>query len=198
MPKRHTWLEDAQGLLSGVLLMALAIQFFKQAGLLTGGVTGLAFLLHYTTHWAYGLIFFAISLPFYLFAYRVLGREFTLKTFACIAALSLLADLLPRWIGFARLDPLFASIIGGLLAGVGILMLIRHKASLGGVTVLALYLQQRFGWRAGHVQLGFDLAILACGAAMVSTQQLLYSVAGALALNLVIAINHRPGRYMGM
>jgi uncharacterized membrane-anchored protein YitT (DUF2179 family) len=198
MPKRHTWLEDMQGLLSGVLLVALAIQFFKHAGLLTGGITGLAFLLHYLTHWAYGLIFFAISIPFYLFAYRVLGREFTLKTFACIASLSLLVDWLPSWISFAALNPLFASIIGGLLAGVGILMLIRHKASLGGVTVLALFMQQRFGWRAGHVQLGFDLAILACGIMMVSGTQLLYSIIGALALNLVIAINHRPGRYMGM
>ncbi|WP_373973782.1 YitT family protein [Chitinibacter sp. SCUT-21] len=198
MPKRHTWLEDAQGLLSGVLLVALAIQFFKHAGLITGGVTGLAFLLHYLTHWAYGVIFFAISIPFYIFAYRVLGREFTLKTFACITSLSILADWLPRWVSFASLDPLFASIIGGLLAGVGILVLIRHKASLGGVTTLALYMQQRFGWRAGNVQLGFDLLILSGGIMMVSGPKLLYSVIGALALNLVIAINHRPGRYMGM
>ncbi|WP_034619750.1 MULTISPECIES: YitT family protein [Chitinibacter] len=198
MPKRHTWLEDAQGLLTGVLLMALAIQFFKHAGLLTGGITGLAFLLYYATHWAYGAIFFAISLPFYLFAYRVLGREFTLKTFLCIAMLSVLADWLPHWIQFGQLQPWFASIIGGLLAGIGILMLIRHKASLGGVTVMALFLQQRHGWRAGHIQLVFDLCILAAGAMTVSGEKLLLSIMGAVALNLVIAINHRPGRYMGM
>jgi len=28
--------------------------------------------------------------------------------------------------------------------------------------------------------------------------QALLSIAGAVALNLVIAINHRPGRYVGM
>lgn len=77
-------------------------------------------------------------------------------------------------------------------------MLIRHKASLGGVTVMALFLQQRHGWRAGHIQLVFDLCILAAGAMTVSGEKLLLSIMGAVALNLVIAINHRPGRYMGM
>ncbi|MBE9609854.1 YitT family protein [Chitinilyticum piscinae] len=198
MSRRHSLFEDLQGVLTGALFMALAIQFFQHAKLLTGGVTGIAFLIHYATHWAYGAVFFIISVPFYLFAWRTLGAEFTLKTFAAIGTLSLLTGWLPHWLSFGSLNPLFAAIMGGLLAGAGILMLVRHRASLGGVTVLALYLQQRRGWRAGHVQLGFDLAILFAGIFLASPQQMLLSIAGALALNLVIAINHRPERYMGM
>lgn len=194
----HTLLEDLQGLLTGVLLMALAIQFFKQAGLLTGGATGLAFLLHYIAHWPYGTVLFVINLPIYIFSYRLMGKEFTLKTFACVATLALLCNLLPRWLNLGEVHPVFAGVMGGLLAGVGILMLIRHKASLGGVTVLALYLQKRFGWRTGYVQLVVDLLILCIGFGVVNLQQLLISVLGALALNLAIAINHRPDRYLAI
>ncbi|STR45282.1 YitT family protein [Iodobacter fluviatilis] len=194
----HTLLEDLQGLMTGVLLMALAIQFFKQAGLLTGGATGLAFLLHYIAHWSYGTVLFLINLPIYIFSYRMLGKEFTLKTFACVGALALLCGWLPNWINMGDVDPVFAGLMGGLLAGVGILMLIRHKASLGGVTVLALYLQKRFGWRTGYVQLVVDLFILCVGFGVVDHKQLLISVLGAFALNLAIAINHRPDRYIGM
>ncbi|MGL4604794.1 MAG: YitT family protein [Iodobacter sp.] len=194
----HTLLEDLQGLLTGVLLMALAIQFFKQAGLLTGGATGLAFLLHYIAHWPYGTVLFVINLPIYIFSYRLMGKEFTLKTFACVATLALLCNLLPRWLNLGEVNSVFAGVMGGLLAGVGILMLIRHKASLGGVTVLALYLQKRFGWRTGYVQLVVDLLILCIGFGVVNLQQLLISVLGALALNLAIAINHRPDRYLAI
>lgn len=194
----HTLLDDLQGMLSGVILVALGIQFFKYANLLTGGATGLAFIAYYLSDLPYGLILFVLNLPFYIFAYRVMGKEFTLKTFACVASLAIATEWMPKLIHFDHLNPIFAGLMGGLLAGVGILMLIRHKASLGGVTVLALYLQKTKGWRAGHVQLIVDLGILAIGMLIVSWQQLAISVFSAFILNMVIATNHKTGRYMGM
>ncbi|QLG87224.1 YitT family protein [Chitinibacter bivalviorum] len=194
----HHYLEDFQGIVTGVLLVALAIQFFRAAGLITGGTTGLAFLLHYSLQIEYGMTLFLINLPFYWFAIERMGWEFAIKTFCSVALLSWLSELMKNWLPLGHLDPFFAAIMGGLLAGVGILMLIRHKSSLAGVTVLALFLQQRFGWRAGKVQLGFDLMILTLGFFLVPRDLLLYSLVGAVALNAVIWVNHKPGRYMGM
>jgi uncharacterized membrane-anchored protein YitT (DUF2179 family) len=71
-------------------------------------------------------------------------------------------------------------------------VLFRHRASLGGFNVLVLYLQERFGWRAGKVQMAFDCAIV------VGWSQIAWSIVGAVALNLTLAINHRPGRYMAV
>ena len=112
-----------------------------------------------------------------------------------VSLLSVLAAAVPRWAGFASLDPLFAAVAGGLLMGAGFLMLFRHHASLGGLNILVLYLQQRFGWRAGWVQMGIDSAILLASLAWVEPQRIALSVVGALALNLTLALNHRPGRY---
>ena len=86
---------------------------------------------------------------------------------------------------------------GGALAGVGLLMLFRHEASLGGLNILAIYLQKRFGVRAGVFQLTVDACIVVASFFVVSLTTLALSVAGAVALNLVLAVNHRPGRYMG-
>ena len=58
----HTPFEDAQGLLIGPLFVALAVLMFREASLLTGGTTGLAFLLHYQTTWPLGAVLFAINL----------------------------------------------------------------------------------------------------------------------------------------
>ena len=82
--------------------------------------------------------------------------------------------------------------------GTGMLMLFRHHASLGGLNVLVLWLQRRFGWPAGRVQLGIDCAVVATALVVTDVERVAYSVLGALALNLVLAFNHKPGRYLGL
>ena len=42
---RHTLFEDAQSLLVAPLLCAFAVLLFREAGLLTGGTIGIAFLI---------------------------------------------------------------------------------------------------------------------------------------------------------
>ncbi len=195
---KHRPYEDAQALLTGTLFVALGVVMFGYTGLLTGGTAGVAFLLHYATGWDFGLVFFVINLPFYALAWQRMGRAFTIKTFAAVGLLSLLVHLLPRVIGFQHLHPAFAALMGGLLMGAGMLMLFRHRASLGGLNVLVLLLQERLDWRAGKVQMLFDCAIVLAAFALVDWRHVALSVAGAVVLNLTLAINHRPGRYMAI
>jgi uncharacterized membrane-anchored protein YitT (DUF2179 family) len=193
---RHTLFEDAQALLTGTLLIALAVLMYRHAGLLSGGTAGLAFLAHYASGWAFGALFFVINLPFYWLAWRHMGRAFTLKTLVAVLLLSLLTELLPRWLSFQTLQPLLAAVLGGMLMGTGFLILFRHRASLGGVGIIALVLQEQRGWRAGHVQMAIDAAIVAGAFVLVEPLRVLFSILGAFALNMVLAINHRPGRYI--
>ena len=193
----HSLFEDIQALVSGTLLFAFAIVLFRQAGLLTGGTVGLAFLGHYASDISFGLLYFLINIPFYIIGLLARGTAFTMKTFAAVALLSLYSEVLPRWIHIENIHPVFAAIIGGLLAGAGLLMLVRHRASLGGLGVMAIYLQKKRGWSAGTLQMIAD-GFIVCGAlAIVDPLRVGLSVLGALVLNMVLAINHRPGRYFG-
>lgn len=193
---RHAWYDDALAFVTGTLFIAFGVSMFTHAGLLSGGTAGIAFLVHYATGIGFGPLFFAINLPFYLLAWRAMGRTFTLKTFVAVTLLSTLTSAIPRWADFAQLNPWFAAIAGGLLMGAGFLVLFRHHASLGGLNILVLVLQRRFGWRAGWVQMGIDGAILLASIAMVEPQRVLMSIVAAFALNLTLALNHRPGRYV--
>lgn len=193
----HTPFEDAAALVMGTLVLALGIAMFKEASLLTGGTAGIAFLLHYTTGLGFGPAFFLINLPFYWLAWQHLGHAFTLKTFAAVALLSVETEILPMLLAFAHLQPVYAAVTGGLLIGIGLLILFRHQASVGGVGIVAVVLQERRGWRAGTVQMGIDIVILLAALLVVPITQVLLSIVGALSLNLVLAINHRPGRYVG-
>lgn len=192
---RHSLFDDLQALITGTLFVALALVMFRHAGLVTGGTAGIAFVLHYATGLPFGLLFFSVNLPFYWLAWQRMGRRFTIKTFTAVALLSLLTELLPRWLVLQSVQPLFAALGGGLLMGAGFVILFRHHASLGGLNVLALWLQERRGWRAGHLQMAVDLVILLAAAPWVGPLQLALSVLGAAALNYALAVNHRPGRY---
>lgn len=195
---KHSKLEDVQAIVTGTLFVALGVALFKQVGMLTGGTVGIAFLLHYASGLPFGALFFAINLPFYWLAYKRMGLAFTFKTVTAVSLMAVLAELLPRWLQFAELNQWFAAIAGGLLIGAGMLILFRHRASLGGLNVVVLFLQDKYGWRAGYVQAGLDLIILLCGLAFVSPERIGLSIVGMLAINAALAINHRPGRYMAV
>jgi uncharacterized membrane-anchored protein YitT (DUF2179 family) len=195
---RHRPYEDLQALVTGTLFVALGVVMFNQAGLLTGGTVGLALLAHYATGIDFGPGYFLVNLPFYALAWVRMGRAFTLKTFAAVALLSLLAQLLPLGLAFQHLSPVLAAVLGGLLCGTGMLILFRHRASLGGLNVLVLYLQERFGWRAGKVQMVLDSLIVLGGLVVADLPRVALSVLGAVVLNMTLAINHRPGRYLAV
>jgi uncharacterized membrane-anchored protein YitT (DUF2179 family) len=194
----HSLSEDIQALLIAPLFVAFAVLLFQQAGLLTGGTVGLAFLIHYASGWPIGAVVFTVNLPFYVFAVRAMGWEFAVKTFIAVSLLACYTAVLPALISIERVNPLFAAVMAGFLVGVGLLILIRHKASLGGLGVLAIYLQNRKGWQAGKVQMAVDCVIV--GAALLVRDPLSVglSIIGAVALNLVIAVNHKSGRYVGV
>ncbi len=196
--ERHSLVDDVQGVLAGSMLAALGVLLLSGGKLLSGGTAGVAFLLHYLTETGFGPIFFILNLPFYYFAYRQLGAAFTIKTFSAVALTSFLTATLPRFVSFSSLDPLIAGVFGGLLVGTGMLALFRHRASLGGFGILALYLQDRFGWRAGLVQLGFDGLVLVFSFVVATPFIIFCSVMGAVVLNLTLAINHRKDRYIAM
>lgn len=194
--ERHSVVEDIQGVVAGSMLAALGVTLLASAHLLIGGTAGLGFLLRYSTGFSFGIVFFALNLPFYWLAYKRLGLAFTIKTFCAVALTSFLTEILPKLIPVGDIDPLVAALFGGLLIGTGMLALFRHRASLGGFGILALYLQDRFGWRAGFVQLGLDFVVLALSLFVATPLVIVCSIVAAVTLNLTLAINHRTDRYI--
>lgn len=195
-PTPHSLLEDAQGLAYGAGMAAFAITILTHLGLITGQTAGLAVLISYATGLGFGPVFFAINLPFYWLGYRRMGLAFTLKTFVAVALMSGLSVLMPGWVRFDSLSTPVGAILFGAISGSALLALFRHGASLGGIGILALIVQDKTGFRAGWTQLLFDAALFAAALCVLPPITILWSALGALVVNLVIAINHRRDRYI--
>ncbi|TBR38255.1 YitT family protein [Marinomonas agarivorans] len=195
---KHTRFEDIQALLTATIIIALGINLYTTTGLLTGGTAGLAFLSQYAFSMTFGQVFFLINLPFYYLAITQFGWEFTIKTFISVFLVSVFSDYTALFISFDFLNPIYSACIGGFLIGTGFLMLFRHNASLGGLNILARYLAKRYGFSMGKFQMVIDCIIIALAIFVVDVSAIAISIIGAVSLNFVIAVNHKPGRYLGI
>ncbi|MCD7100399.1 YitT family protein [Stenotrophomonas sp. MMGLT7] len=194
----HSVAEDVQGMLLATLVSSLGLAVFAKGGIMIGGIAGVAFLVHYAAGWNFGLMFVLLNMPFYWLSVRRMGWEFTLKTFAAVGACGVLTDLLPRWADYSHMTTLYSAVVGGALVGLGILFFIRHRASLGGIGILAVYIQRDHGISAGKVQMSFDAMLMIAAFFILTPQKVGYSALGAVLLSLVLMFNHRPHRYMGV
>jgi uncharacterized membrane-anchored protein YitT (DUF2179 family) len=194
--EQHSLLEDVQGIVVGTTLVALSVQFLTAAGLFTGQIAGLAIIGASLTEWSFGALFFVMNLPFYLLAIVQLGWRFTIKSLIAVSVMSTLADTFPLFFNIQTLPPWLGAMIFGVLAGAGFIALFRHGATLGGVGIVALWLQDKNGFPAGRTQLLFDMCVFAVALFLFDWETVLWSLLGAAIVNQLITMNHRRDRYV--
>ena len=195
--QEHGIVEDVLGLATGTFLVSLGLHLLHAAHAVTGGTAGLSLLLGYATAWPFWLLFLVINAPFALLAVWRRGWDFTVRTLVCIGAVSGWALVHDALFPVAWIEPWYGTLAGNLLAGVGVLILFRHRASVGGINIIGLEIQDRTGFRAGWTMMIFDVLIVLSALLVVPWTNVLMSAVGAVLLNLVLALNHRPGRYLG-
>lgn len=194
---KHGWAEDILGLLTGTFLAALGLYLLDAAHAVTGGTAGLALLISYATQLPLWLLFIAVNLPFVLLAITKKGWQFTIRTMISIGLVSAFTALNEKLFDIASINPLYGILAGNLCAGVGLLVLFRHHASLGGINIIAIIVQDATGFRAGWTQMILDGLIVLAALLVVTWPNVALSILGVILLNLVLALNHRPGRYIG-
>ncbi|NDV93027.1 YitT family protein [Alteromonas sp. 345S023] len=191
----HSVIEDIFALVSAGLFVAFGVFLFQSQDLMVGGAAGLALLATHSIDLDFGILFFLINLPFYALAWTQISKRFTINTFISVTTVSILTEQIPAFVDLSHVNPFFAAIFGGILIGVGMLIMFRHSSSLGGLGILAFYLQNKFNIRAGTFQLAVDSTILISALYFIDGYLVLISILAAFCLNMVISLNHRPERY---
>lgn len=193
----HSRSEDVYALIVGCVMIALGLAMLHAAGLVTGGIAGVALLVSYLVPLPTGVLFTLINIPFFLFARRAMGSRFMWRTIAVNGGIALFSTMARYGFRIVEVHPAFAAIAGGTVIGMGILALARHDAGVGGTGVVTLWLQRTRGWNAGRTQIAIDLGILAASFAVVAPGKVAWSAVSAAAISGILIAWHRPGRYTG-
>jgi uncharacterized membrane-anchored protein YitT (DUF2179 family) len=157
-------------LLIGALLQAIGMRLFMvPAQLASGGIAGIAQLIHHYTNWPIGVMVFAGNVPLFLLGWKLLGgRRFALRTLVAVAAYSLLVEAV-LWLPFfppngITDDLVLNTLYGAVLCGIGYGLVYRAQGTSGGSDILARILHRWKGISMTQSYLITDsLVILAAG-----------------------------------
>ncbi|MCR2807258.1 YitT family protein [Paenibacillus soyae] len=174
----------------GCFITAGGLLLLQHSGVVTGGTAGLSLSLAPLLGISFPVLFALLNLPFFLFSYFYMGKSFTFKTILAIVILtsmSSLSALLPDFV----LPSVVGAIGGGVLIGVGISTLFRNGASLGGATLLAVYLHKKHGVNPGKTNFVFDFIVILTSLAAFSIVSGLLSVLSIAVTSVVISLMKR-------
>ncbi|MBG9474087.1 MULTISPECIES: YitT family protein [Priestia] len=175
----------------GCLCVAIGIQFLTASNLVIGGTAGLGIVLQHLTGISFGVLFFIINLPFYFMALTQIGLQFTIKSFISVSLMSVMSDLLAANFSFKLPHPLVAAIVGGIIVGIGLIFLFRHGSSLGGINMLCVFLDKRFGINPGKTMLLTDVLIVGSATVVFGVVQVLYSLIGIFIMTGLLGRYHK-------
>ncbi len=132
------------------------------ARLLSGGVVGTALLLNQLANLPIGLQTLIYNIPIFLVGYRLLGRRFVALSLVGVGSFSILMDNIAPPV--LTNDHLLVAIFGGLITGIADGIILRTGGSTGGLDIIGLIVNRRFGISIGQVFLAFNAIIITLGA----------------------------------
>ncbi|HNB52068.1 MAG TPA: YitT family protein [Anaerolineales bacterium] len=173
-------IQDYFYILLGTLLQAVALHlFFLSANLATGGVAGIAQMIHHYTNWPIGLMVFIGNLPLFGLGWRYLGgRRFVTRTAVAIISYSLFVDLLPPFMPADGLteDLVLNALYGAVVAGIGYGLVYRGQGTSGGSDILARILNRWRGVPMTQSYLMVDTLVILSAGFVFGWEEALYAV----------------------
>lgn len=178
-------------IVAGCILVALGIQIFAASHIVLGGTAGMGLILHRITGLTVGMLFFVINIPFYFLSVRQLGIRFTLKTFLSVTLLSVLTDQMSVFLKIEVPYTVIGAVVGGALIGFGLTMLFRSNSSLGGINILALFLDRRYGINPGKTIMISDICIVLSALLVFTVMEVAYSILAIFVMSAVLGRYHK-------
>lgn len=147
----------------GLFLNALGwTAFLIPAQITGGGITGVSTLIFYATKFPLGISYLIINAVLIVFAIKILGKSFVVKTIFSVVVLSILFSLLQQFITKPIINDAFLStVLGGILGGAGVGIVFTQGGSTGGTDIIAMIINKYRNISPGRIILYLDVFIIA-------------------------------------
>lgn len=139
-----------------------------------------------------GLIYYAVNVPILLLAMKNIGKQFLVKTIACVTAMTVFLSLIP--IPAQPLlpnDVLACSVIGGIMCGFGMGTALRMGGSLGGTDIIGmLMIKKKNNVSVGRLSLTVNLVLYTICLFLFDVSTVIYSLIYAFVSSFSIDREH--------
>ena len=128
-----------------------------------GGITGVGQIVnHFLPIAPIGGVVIVLNVPLFLLGWRLLGGHLLFSSLYAMFISSVFVDLFAALIPFQSMDPMLATIFGGLLIGLSLGVVLLQGATTGGTDLLARLLKLKISWLPmGKLLMAVDLVVIA-------------------------------------
>jgi len=175
----------------GAILVAVGICFFLiPANLATGGITGLAMVIHSLfPAFGIGVILLILNVILFVVGFIAIGKDFGAKTIYASFLLTGIIYVFDTFIPITQplVDDLFVNLIVGILIqGIGLGIVFNQDASTGGTDIIAKILNKFFHIGIGKGLLMADFVVVTLAAYSFGIELAIYAFLGILMNGLII------------
>ncbi len=134
-----------------------------------------------------GVIYFLLNVPFFLMAYKIMGRKFCITTLISIAMASVCLAIIPVPATPIVDDRILASLVGGLGSGFGAGLVLRAGSSQGGQDLIGVCLAKTHpDFKVGVIGIVISVCIYTICLFIYDIQTVLYSIIFAVMTGVFI------------
>lgn len=162
MKFQHYSLLDCAKLLFGSALAAVGFQFFTfPNSIVSGGVTGIAQIIHLLSNLPVGVLIIVMNIPLFIIGWKHLGVHSLVGALVVMILNSVLIDLLAMTDIVATDEPLLAAVYGGVINGAGYGLIYTAGTTGGGTDIVAKLLRRKYSYiNFGTLQLGLNVVVV--------------------------------------
>ena len=162
----------------GSTLMAIGINtFFLPHHMLSGGTSGIAIILYLLFHIPIGAQLMIMNIPIFYSAYKLLDRDYVITGLYGMLIFSLVIDATQFLTTYNVTDDiLLASILGGVIVGIGGGMVFRVNGNTGGTDIIALIIKKYYGMDIGSVLFSINCSLMIISAFFFGFKPAMYTL----------------------
>ena len=173
----------------GSIFYGIRIYTFSKIGnFAPGGMSGLALIMNYLWHLPIGLTTLVLNLPLILLSYKIVGKEFLLKSFKTICISTFFLDVIFPHFPVYTGSRFMAALFSGIFLGIALALFYMRGSSSGGTDFLTMSVKVlRPHLSIGMITMLIDLVIIFLGwPAFGTVDAVLYGLTATILTSLVI------------
>jgi len=189
----------------GILLVSISYNlFFAPNYLDTGGISGLAIVIHRLFFIPESLFIFIANILLLILSFFVLGKDLTKNTLLGSILLPIFIELtsnISNYVQFQEVELLILAVMGGTLSGIGYGMLFKNNFTSGGTDILNQIAEKVFKIPMSKSMIYIDGAIVLLGGFVFGIESMIYSIIALILISTIsnktmLGINHNKVFYI--
>lgn len=145
--------------------------------LLSGGISGISLILNYLFNANIGILFLVFNIPIFILGYKYVDREFVLLSIIGTVSFSFWVEVFSFFRESMIVpDVMLSCIYAGVLNGIGLGIVLKNRASQGGIDIIAVILKKYFSMNIGSTSMIINTFIVIAASFITNLNLAMYTL----------------------